>query len=325
VAYVSGRATGLAVALTIAALLMHERSVEGRKHAKRWAMLLFVCACASKEIALVFPALILLWERTRLVPIDWSTALRRTTPYAIASIVAAVFMLTMSSRYRELLAYSLALHAPPDALLRNLIALPMSVSLWFRPLSLSVEHEVPYSAPALLLSLALIAALLTVAIRERDRRPYITLALLWPPLSMLLSHSFIAKADAITEGPLYFAWVGPSVALGEWLACRARVGVALHLKAVGVAIGVLAIALCQWRGSVWRNPIALWEEATERAPHSARAWANLGVARLARGDEDTARAALHTALQLDPNNMQARFNLDIVAALAASTRSTQKP
>jgi len=326
VAYVSGRSTGLAAALLVAALLVHERSVRAkvRNVAIWWATLLFLCACACRETALVFPALVLLWERTRSVSSDWKIAFQRAAPYAIGSIAVAAVMLLMSPRYRELLAFSVSLRSPIEALFHNLVALPASFVLWFTPWALSVEHEMHFSAMALLFGTTAIIAMVAIAIWQHARRPFITLGLLWPLLAMLVSHSFIAKTDPVTEGALYLAWIGPSIALGEWFARRPRLAEHICVKGLAVALGALAIALCEWRVSVWSNPVALWEEATLRAPHSARAWTNLGVAHLAKGNDDSARSALRTALRLDPNDMQARFNLDIVAALAASARSSHQ-
>jgi hypothetical protein len=226
-------------------------------------------------------------------------------------------MLLLSPRYRDLLAFSLSLRSPFDALLHNLSALPMNLSLWFMPWTLSVEHESAFSIAGLLLGTTFILGAVTIAIRARRQRPFVTLALLWPLIAMLPTHSLIAKADAVTEGPLYLAWIGPSIALGHWLALRTRAQGSSYVKVFAVAASVVAVALCQWRVSVWRNSVSLWQEATLRAPSSTRAWSNLGVAQLVRGHYDAARMALQTALELDPYNMQARLNLDIVAALAA--------
>ncbi len=326
IAYVSGRSTGLAVAFIVAAMIVHERSVDvsDRRRGMIWSTVLFVCACASKEVAIVLPALMLLWERTRPAPTPWSVSLRRVAPYAIASIAAAILMLVVSPRYRELLSFSLSMRSPLDAMLHNLIALPMSLSLWFTPWSLSVEHHAPYSTPALILGFAVIAGMVVVAILERSRHPFIALALVWPIIAMLPTHSFIAKTDAITEGPLYLAWIGPSLALGHWFALRARESHPFQIKPAAIVLSAVAIGLCLWRVSVWRDSISLWQEATLHAPTSARAWTNLGVAQLAQGHNDSARDALQMALKLDPGSMQARTNLDILAALAASARSTNK-
>jgi hypothetical protein len=315
----------LAVAFIVAAMIVHERSIERESYrGVFWTTLLFLCACAAKEIAIVFPALLLLWERTRMVPVAWTATFNRVAPYAIASVAAMTAMLLLSPRYRELLAFSLSLRSPLDAMLHNIVALPINVSLWFSPWALSVEHEVSFSNSALLLGAGLLAAAVTVAITQCTRRPMITLALLWPLIAMLPTHSVVAKSDPVTEGSLYLAWIGPGIAFGRWLALRTRAKGSICAKSIAVAASILAITLCQWRVSVWRDSVSLWQEATLRAPTSTRAWGNLGVARLAHGQYDTARMALQTAVELDPQNMQARLNLDIVAALAASARSTHE-
>ncbi|MET0657220.1 MAG: hypothetical protein ABW110_03565, partial [Steroidobacteraceae bacterium] len=68
VAYVSGRSTALATTLLIVALLSHERAVTSPSSAAGWsvgAIVAFIGACAAKEIAVVFPLLVLVWEITR--------------------------------------------------------------------------------------------------------------------------------------------------------------------------------------------------------------------------------------------------------------------
>lgn len=317
VAYVSGRSTGLAVALVVAAMLTYER---GGKASTLWTTILFLCACACKETALIFPALLLLWERTRPVQGDWKSSLKRVAPYAVASVAMAASLLLFSPRYRELLSFSLSLRSPLDSLEHNLVALPITLTLWFRPWALSVEHDLQVTTTAMLLGSLAVVMMIATAIHQHAHRPFMTLGLLWPLLAMLVSHSFIAKSDPIAEGSLYLAWIGPSIALGEWMARRASVAHPRYANAVAALVILLGIALCEWRVSVWTHPVTLWKEATLRAPDSARAWINLGVAQLAHGDDELAREALAMALRLDPNNMQARFNLDIVAALAASTK-----
>jgi protein O-mannosyl-transferase len=327
IAYVTGRSTGLATVFIVAALWMHERNVQVMSDSvcnRRivCAALLFACACAAKEIALVFPALVLLWELTRSTPVSRAEIAKRVAPYGIMALAAGAFMLLSIPRYQALLEFSLSLRSPAESLAHNLIALPVSVSLWFRPWALAVEHAVP-SGPAAhwICGLAIVIALAT-GLRLRSQRPLVALGLLWPLVALLPTHSIIAKTDAITEGALYLAWIGPSIAIGAGLATGLR-GVVVARSTVALAIVFAgAVALCNWRASVWRDPVALWQEAVADCPASARAWTNLGIAQLAAGHSHAAHASLRAALDLEPNNTQAMFNLEVLAALSVSQRST---
>lgn len=140
-----------------------------------------------------------------------------------------------------------------------------------------------------------------------------TFAALWTLAALLPTHSIVARLDVVTEKPLYLAWVGPALLLGD-LAGRARrraggivwVGVAAVLALSGVA--------CARRVAVWQDPRALWTDAVKKAPRSARAWNNLGQAQAVAGDTPRARAAFQQALRLDPDDVTARRNLARLSA-----------
>lgn len=315
VAYVSGRSTGLATALLMGALLAHEH-VHARQGSRRYSLLavaLFLLACAAKEIAIVFPALVLLWELTRSRTVSAQEALRRIAPYLIAGLLIAAVMWTSVARYRELLQFSLEYRPPLQALLHNLAALPASLSLLLRPWALSVEHAPPSGFLSTAAGAALIGLMIVAAARLRCRWPAISFALLWPLLALLPTHSIVAKLDSITEGPLYLASIGPAIGVGAAAAAWLNES---HVKRAVCATAMLAaIGLCMWRTCVWSDPIRLWQEAVTRTPASARAWTNLGMAHFTADQTQSAQAALRTALRLDPSNSRAMFNLEIIAAL----------
>ncbi|MET0656590.1 MAG: hypothetical protein ABW110_00330 [Steroidobacteraceae bacterium] len=317
VAYVSGRSTGLATALLAFALLAHEQAVLRPAHAARWqftAMLAFVCACMAKEIAVVFPALVFAWELTR--PANARIAGQRAAPYAAFALLCLVFMLSIP-RYRELLEFSLATRPPLTALFQNFAALPLTFSLWVRPWALAVEHAAPSHWAWSVAGLATVSITVFAAVRTRTSRSLLALALLWPVIAIAPTHSIIARLDAINEGALYLAWIGPSIGIGAWLGTRSQ----RALQMVTACMVSLAL-LCMWRVHVWSDPVLLWREAVANVPQSARAWTNLGMAHMNAQDRAAARGALRVALALDPTNPRILLNLEVLAALNPS-RSTE--
>jgi Flp pilus assembly protein TadD len=60
----------------------------------------------------------------------------------------------------------------------------------------------------------------------------------------------------------------------------------------------------------YRSEVRLWEAAVREAPWNARAYNNLGYARLQAGDREGALRAYREALAFDPQDETARYNLE---------------
>jgi len=65
------------------------------------------------------------------------------------------------------------------------------------------------------------------------------------------------------------------------------------------------------RNKVWRDDIALWKDATEKAPDNARAYNNLGRAYGARGRDIEAIEEFKKAVKLLPNYALAHMNMAV--------------
>ena len=315
VAYVSGRSTGLMTPLLLGGLLLYD---QGQRFG---ALLLFALACMAKEHALVFPALVLAWELTRT-----ESRSGGTRDIVITTIVAATVAAVLLSLdgYRTLVSHSLSDKSIGENLLANARAIPQMLSLWVRPWALSADHEFDQrlhlgtSITGLLFLLT--AAGLALALRRR--RPLLALAIAWPLIALLPTNSILAKADLVTEKPLYLAWVGPSLAMG-WV-LPALLGITASRTAKRVFVCAAGLVLCAlmgasiWRASLWRDPVALWSDAVAKAPHKSRCWNNLGMANLVAHREPEAVAAFERAVLLDPSNKYASVNLFTARALCGS-------
>jgi hypothetical protein len=261
-------------------------------------------AVLAKETALVLPLLLGLWEFTRPEQASAREIARRVMPAVICAALAGAVALGASSRLRELVAYSLALSVPSDALAVNAVALPLSLSLWWRPWALSIEQPFDYtSAGAFAGAAALLGLIVAAAMAQKARRTLVTLALVWPVIALLPTHSVLARLDPITEKALYPAWIGPSLALGAaaaWAVSRLPTKGWRTAAATTVLLGLGA--LCSWRASVWADPSVLWREATVRSPDSARAWSNRALAELAAGQGARASWSVEQARRLRPED-----------------------
>jgi protein O-mannosyl-transferase len=323
VAYVSGRSTGLMALLLLSALWAWSRwAVNVHSVRRRWwialALLLFIGAVLVKEVALVFPLLLVVWGRLALRAHN----VRRTIlPFIAVGLVLSLGLAAIP-RYWALAEWSLAQHSPLEALATNASVIPFQLSLWFRPGALSVEHPLQEARLPLALAAALLATAAGVAFAARRRAPRLALAVAWAGTVLLPTQSFLLKADAVTEKPLYLAWVGVALLGGSLLAgaferlrrlpgARLVLAAALGCFALGAGVSV------GQRVETWADPVRLWGDATRKAPGSSRAWNNLGNALAARSP-DQALFALRRSLAIDPFNRHALANLDRLEALCPS-------
>jgi hypothetical protein len=331
VAYVSGRSTGLMTSLLLWGLVCHDLAIGAGQTRRRCgfgvaASTLFAAAALAKEVALVAPLFVWLWEWTR--PGDQPSkgrpaARRAILPAAVATAIA--LLLACSPRYRYLAQFSLGLRDPWTSFLTNVGIWPMLVSLWGRPGALSVVHPFEIPSPVEVgFGVALVAGLGLVAVAARRRVPLVALAGGWVLIALAPTHSILARLEIVTEKPLYLAWVAPAFLFGgaaAWL-CRAAASRSRMLvMAVGVALSVVVLfsaVTVRSRVALWADPARLWADAVSKAPGSSRAWTNLGAAYLDRHDDRAAMQAFRRALTLDPGNVRARANLGIVALLCGS-------
>ncbi len=336
VAYVTGRSTGLSTLLLVLGLYVHQRAKDAatrRVHrlVECASLSLFAAACLAKEVALVFPLLVILWDTsdpTRLATPGAPAHRLRLSAFHCASLALAAFgaglMLVLSPRYRFLVDYSMALRSPADNLAASVAILPELLSLWFRPWALSIRHDVaPPQMSGVLLGVGLVAVVTGAAALAWRRARLVSMALLWPLLALLPTHSLIAKLELVTEKPLYLAWLGPAIALGAAIdralvvstGWRQRLIVALVVATLGVS-GYSA----HGRAALWADPRLLWQNAVVQAPRDSQAWNNLGFAYLQYGDNDRAELALCRAIELNSSDGAARRNLELLRILGRATK-----
>ena len=115
--------------------------------------------------------------------------------------------------------------------------------------------------------------------------------------------------QTIAEHRMYLALLVP---VGFGVAGWARVARKLPRPAfLGMLIGIAgALAMTtRARNALYGSPTALWADTVAKVPSNARAHNNLGVALLAEGRTNEARAAFARAVEIKPNHAFALHNL----------------
>jgi tetratricopeptide (TPR) repeat protein len=153
----------------------------------------------------------------------------------------------------------------------------------------------------------MIAGSCAVAWRIRRTQPVLALAVAWLALHLYLPHLLFPRGDVANERQLYWADWPVFLALAVWLQRHSRRWLA---RAATLGVILLWCALCLQRNQLYADPVLLWQDTACVSPDKARVFNNLGFALQLAGRTDEARAALERALQLDPDSVRARNNLE---------------
>jgi hypothetical protein len=277
------------------------------------AGLLAFLAPLAHETALVLPLLLLWWQVT-LGRDGWRAGCRRAWPVWPGALLAAAAILALP-RHRELIDYSLAARAPLDALRGNLLAIPAILRFLAEPWTVTIDPAQPrpwgWGDAATLLSAGGLLGAALAALLLRRRTPLAAFALGWTLLGLMPSNSLLWREEPVGLRPLYLAGLGPALLLALVLA-RRRAGLVLAAL-LCLGLGVLTLE----RNRLYADPVALWQDAADKAPGKGRPRIQLGLALLDHGCLERAAAALAEGLRLDPASRAARQGLERLAALRA--------
>lgn len=333
VGYISGRSELMCAVPFLAALLAARSAIVSSRMWRGVAAVVFgAAALASKETAIVLPALVLAYDRLLRPGTD---AARR---WRLVYVHLPVLMLLMGAGLVRLLAFA---PVPPAGVssgpLLNLLT--QSIVVW-RYLGLlawphgqSIMHSVHRVAsafdPVALVAAAGLAAVCVAAISVKRARPLLAFGTLWFLAVLAPSSSVIALREGMAEHRVYLASAGIFLIVAEQAALWFPAGLvtARHRASALVTVcGVLAIlgALTVRRNAVWSSPVSLWMEATVHAggmwePHYA-----LGDALRDQGDCSRAIAAYRSAVQRQPAHRDAQTNLGICLAQTGELEEAER-
>jgi protein O-mannosyl-transferase len=277
VGYISARADLLCATGCLVTLLFFRRGV--LTGGARWhiaALAAWAFAVASKELAVMLPPLLLVYDvlllrhtgrlRDRLVRLYLPV-------FAFMGALAAARVLVLVGLERTL---HTAVHW--QHLLVEADVVRRYVSLIFLATPQSVYHAVPavtgLSDPRAVFALTWLAALLLLVYRAGIRDPIAVLGVAWfllmlaPPAVLVL----LNVGEPMAEHRLYLPSIGVFLAVGGGVGTLwAHGGRPRHAArpVLAVVVGLLVIFLGERtlaRNQVWGDPVRLWSEATARTP-----------------------------------------------------------
>lgn len=154
------------------------------------------------------------------------------------------------------------------------------------------------STPSALIAVAVLGAILSLALWQRNRYPWLSLAVLWFFGAHLLESTAL-PLELYFEHRNYVPWIGPAIAISwfVWKAAEPWRRVAAPL----LGAYILLSALILWQtANLWGNPIVAANIWAANHPHSIRAQQYLAQRYDLRGDPVTALAVLIEAASENP-------------------------
>jgi len=329
VTYISGRASGLMAFWYLLALFLYIDRLDyhdNRRVSQLYlfgAMTSFLLSLASKETAITFPLVLLLWDI--LVRQLRGASLRATfisyhLPFWLILLVVGLAFWS-HPRYTALAQFSFGIRPLWDNLLSEFNAVTYALMLFFVPWKQNFDHDLPVLHTLfqwqLFLDLMVVIGLAIAALLAVRRLPLLTFGVGWF-FVQLLPTSLIPRNDLLSERNLYLASIGlllVVVILGsrliQWLEMVLRQPRVVRVSAGGTALA-LVLALCLFtyqRNALYRDPVLLWSDTVEKSPQKARPHNNLGHAYALRDDWDHAIEEFRIAARLDPGYALAHKNL----------------
>lgn len=300
VTYISGRSVSLMACCYLSGMLLW---LQGSRF---FAAFMLLAALAVKETAWTLPFALLLWQWAEGKTLR--VAARDLLPLWLVLAASMLAMLAIPG-YQRLLAGSLSVRG----LGANLVAQVsgqfylLTQPLLLLRLNIDPDLSVPERLEwALLFKAVILAGLLGWGLHAIRTRPWVGLGILWFFLHMLPTNSLLPRTDIANDRQLYLALLGLALLLvltlfrrlPRWGAISAAAVLAFTLEASTVV-----------RNQDYRTEVSLWQATVAASPHKARSWNNLGYAYRLAGNRAEARFAYRRALEIDPEDIQARANL----------------
>ena len=320
VTYLSGRSVSLMalfyLAATVTWLIGCDRGNALLRHGV--SPLLFLAALAIKETAWTLPFALMLLVLVR--PGARLMAAVSQLRVHLALLAVAISAMLATPGYRRLLEGSIGARTLKENLLTQIDGVFYLVTQPLLRLRTNIDPDLAVHT-GLTIGLAVkgtvLLALIATGMMQLRRRPRLGVAVLWFFLHLAPTNSLLPRLDVANDRQLYLALIGPALILAitvsHWL----------QRPAPRLAAAAFMLTLCTstvFRNDDYRSEIALWQATVHDSPCKARAWNNLGYAYQLAGAAEPARSAYEHALALDPEQVNAHFNLESLSRPARISR-----
>ncbi len=220
------------------------------------------------------------------------------------------------------------------------------IQILFFPVGLNLDYDFRPSIspfePAVLLSGAILIALVAIGWRLRKSHPVFAFSIFWFFVTLAPTSSFFPILDVIFEHRLYLPMVGlcvsfPLLVVSALRLLNEKSGFQIRALPVGVSILLVLTLGTSMRNHVWRDEATLWIDVVSKSPDKPRAYNALAMTYFRRTEFDKALEITRAALERMPDKkhqfvdtlgniyLRTRRYEEAAAAFEDSAASTDNP
>lgn len=301
VAYISGRADSLAALFLLLSFIFYLK--------RFWflVILTYLAAIFSRESALIFPLLLVLYHlcfKNKSWPKVFWILLGLTGLYIGLRMILL----------RELLPQGIVYIPFPQRVLGFLASLPQYLRLLAAPFNLHMSYgylPAKHLVAKALLGIAFLVSGLIYVLKGRGRNKLVLFSLGWFILTLIPQSNLYPVNAYMAEHWLYLPSIGFFFILAAFI--NRLLKKKLKLVTVCFAAGLLIFysLLTVKQSGVWSDPEALYQQVLLYQPGSAKVYNNLGNLYQARGDSHKAILYYRKAINNNPGYADAYYNIGV--------------
>lgn len=340
VTYISGRPSSLATVfymlslhLFILASLNNPALALPRQLTYFLSTAIFIASVMTKEIALTWPLVIVLYDICFMRTEHWVTWKTRLFGFYLL-IPGMVIIFTLKSTASVSIFNWWLGKIDYTYALAQIKVINHAFSLFYFPINLTSEYSSYYyfdaKEPAFILCAIFWFCILLVAVKVMLKSPVLLFSILWFLITISPTNSIIPREDLFSERNLYLPSFGLVFLFSitfdfMFKASFERNHELLHQTSLNSTIvfrpyitiactfGLMVIltansALLIKRNFVYKSSLGYWEDAYKKIPQKMRVLHNLSLEYLKKGHSERALVILNKMLEVNPNNYFAKVN-----------------
>jgi Tfp pilus assembly protein PilF len=278
----------------------------------------FVLSLLSKQNAVTFPLVIILYELVFVKKGDIKSVTKKETVFFAACflvIFATLFLYKGSIIDNIVKGYAGRDFSMYERVLTQPRVLLFYLSLLILPLPgrLSITYDIVkstslFSPITTLLSIILIIAIFVMSIVRVKKSPYLSFAILWFFITISVESSILPQ-EMVYEHRMYLPCIFLIGAFIDFVTGRFYERDKAKVAAVFCGVVIIFGIMTGVRGRAWENEFTLWNDTVSKFPNDERALYNLGNEYRKMDDFDKAEKYYLLSIESDPDYAMAYNNL----------------
>ena len=269
----------------------------------------YLLALFSKEMAITFPILLILFDIFYLPSGKPLQAFIKK----LKGIYIGYFSVTAFYLFIQFVVFRhvyIKLDQTRQSLFVMIKVLASYLKLLFLPFNLNADYVVPPITAGIIsfiISVLLVTTVIIITIRLCKNNKQYWFFISWFFITLLPVSNIIPIGNIMAERYLYIPIMGFSGIIGI-LVQKFNLKNPLVAICFTIVIFILGV-MCINRNGIWRDELALWYSTAIREPDSARAHHNIGVVHSANGYYEYAESEYKKTLEINPKDIEAHYNL----------------